>query len=183
MLPTNWWAPGWKVPTGCDVESVAASVAGVVSETLQMSYAWRNHDPSSGSWQRTLASLSWEQCCLWAWTGEEFPDQCMSKHSSLHCVPDCPLKYHPSARHHRAQTFSRPLRALPLSMHRKGKKRQEQERHGLGDTVALQHHLIFFSLCPTSLYVRLMHTYKHKITPCLRGSSGCRPGEGTAESF
>lgn len=181
MQPTSWWAPGHAVG------SVSASVAGVVSGTVQMSCAWRNHDPSSGSWQRTLKSLSWEQHCLWAWTGGW-----QERSSLISACPSIPSsscawlssEYHPPAHHHRAQNFSRPLRALPLPMHRKGKKRQEQEGHGLGDTRGIGGPLgTFLSLSPTSLCVRHMHTYKHRTTPCLRRGRGCRPGEGTAESF
>lgn len=108
-----------------------------MSETVKMSCAWRNHDPSRGSWQRALKSLSWEQHCLWAWTGgwqERSPLISASQTFPSSSCAWLSSKYHPSAPHHRAQNFSRPLRVLPPSMLRKGRKRQEQEGHGRGET-------------------------------------------------
>lgn len=156
-----------------------------MSETVHMSCAWRKHDPSRGSWQRALKSLSWEQHCLWAWIGGWQERSFLISTSQTFPFSSCASlssKYHPSAPHHRAQNFSGPLRVLPLSMLREGRKRQEQEGTWSGwHPVALQDHLICLPF-PTFLCARVMHTYKHKITPCLWGDSGCRP-EGTAESF
>lgn len=108
-----------------------------MSETVHMSCAWRKHDPSRGSWQRALKSLSWEQHCLWAWIGGWQERSSLISTSQTFPFSSCASlssKYHPSAPHHRAQNFSRPLRVLPLSMLREGRKRQEQEGHDLGDT-------------------------------------------------